>query len=118
MPDTTEDARARSMSSGRKRAAGMCARVDSGAASSSSSPGSVQKATVMPGVGARELAEGLGRALLSWGGLAWTAARPRRILLKGGRAVGIELEDGRSVAARRCLISGIDPGQTLSPIHI
>ncbi|MBJ7603279.1 MAG: NAD(P)/FAD-dependent oxidoreductase [Candidatus Dormibacteraeota bacterium] len=62
--------------------------------------------------GARELAEGLGRALLSLGGLAWTAARPRRILLEGGRAVGIELEDGRSVAARRCLISGIDPGQT------
>lgn len=62
--------------------------------------------------GARELAEGLARSLLSAGGLVWTAARPRRILLANGRAAGIELEDGRSVAARRCVISGIDPGQT------
>src|SRR5437763_6522350 len=49
--------------------------------------------------GSRELAEGMARALREAGGEIPTQARVRRIVVEGGRAVGLELEDGRSVEA-------------------
>jgi phytoene dehydrogenase-like protein len=60
--------------------------------------------------------EQLARALVSdielHGGEVRCGVEPRRILVRGGRAVGIELRDGERVFADGFVASGLNPSQT------
>jgi len=63
--------------------------------------------------GARRLAEGLAASLEEAGGAVWTQAEPSRLLVEQGGVTTMVLADGRSIRAKRCVISGINPGQDL-----
>jgi phytoene dehydrogenase-like protein len=63
--------------------------------------------------GSRELAEGMARGLREAGGEIHARARVRRIVVEGGRATGLELEDGRAVEARRAVASNVEVRPTM-----
>jgi phytoene dehydrogenase-like protein len=62
--------------------------------------------------GSGALVEALVRAIRERGGAVETGAGVRRILARGGRAVGVELEDGRTVLAR-AVVAGTHISTTL-----
>lgn len=59
----------------------------------------------------------LARALVSVveenGGVVFTRTPVRRVLVSGGSARGVELDDGRTIAADRFVVSSLDPAGTL-----
>lgn len=62
--------------------------------------------------GSHMLSQGLNKVLIENGGMVWGSQRIKRILVEGGVARGVELEDGRMVEAGKAIISTIDPHQT------
>lgn len=73
-------------------------------------------ATTRPGQivagGSYSLARGLKHDIYAHGGHIMEQATPRRILVENGRAVGVELENGRRVRARAFVASSLNPQQT------
>jgi phytoene dehydrogenase-like protein len=63
--------------------------------------------------GSHRLAHALWRDLVRHGGLVHVQSDVQRIIVDGGRAVGIELADGREVQAKELVASSIDVEQTL-----
>ncbi len=63
--------------------------------------------------GSHRLAHTLWRDLVKHGGLVHVQCDVERILVADGRAVGIELTDGREVQARQLVASSIDVEQTV-----
>ncbi len=59
--------------------------------------------------GSGKLSEALVRCIESHGGEVRCSAEVRRILVSGGRAVGIELADGEQIRARDAVIGAIHP---------
>lgn len=59
--------------------------------------------------GADTVTRALVAAITARGGVVETGAPVARILHQGGRASGIELADGRRIAARRAVIAGVAP---------
>ncbi|MBI2565546.1 MAG: NAD(P)/FAD-dependent oxidoreductase [Candidatus Schekmanbacteria bacterium] len=62
--------------------------------------------------GSHQLAHVLGGVLLSSGGDLREHSHVSRILVKGGRAVGVRLKDGTEIGARKAVVSTVDPHQT------
>jgi phytoene dehydrogenase-like protein len=62
--------------------------------------------------GSVSLARALMEALVRSGGHVMTGAHVDRIIVEGGRATGVELEDGRTIRARRFVASTVDVPQT------
>lgn len=62
--------------------------------------------------GSHRVAHALWRDLVAHGGLVFVQSEVTRILTDGGRAVGVELVDGRTVEARKLVASSIDPEHT------
>ncbi len=62
--------------------------------------------------GSISLARGLMEAFVRAGGRLMTGAHVERILVEGGRATGVELEDGRTIRAGKFVASTIDVPQT------
>ncbi|WP_028047982.1 NAD(P)/FAD-dependent oxidoreductase [Cellulomonas sp. URHE0023] len=61
----------------------------------------------VPRGGAGELAGALVRRLEAGGGQVQTGARVDRVLVSGGRAVGVRTRDGRQVRARRAVLADV-----------
>jgi phytoene dehydrogenase-like protein len=59
--------------------------------------------------GSQQLAEGLRRALEAAGGTVGTGVAVNRILVKGNRATGVELADGRRIEAAKAVITNVEP---------
>jgi phytoene dehydrogenase-like protein len=66
--------------------------------------------------GSHRVAHALWRDLVGHGGLVFVQSEVTRILTDGGRAVGVELGDGRTVEARRLVASSIDPEHTFGSL--
>jgi phytoene dehydrogenase-like protein len=66
--------------------------------------------------GSHRVAHALWRDLVGHGGLVFVQSEVTRILTDGGRAVGVELVDGRTVEARRLVASSIDPEHTFGSL--
>ncbi len=62
--------------------------------------------------GSHMLSQGINKVLIENGGTIWGSQRIKSILVTGGRATGVELEDGRVIEAEKAVISTIDPHQT------
>lgn len=62
--------------------------------------------------GSVALARALEAAVRAAGGDIRTAVTPRRILIEGGRAVGVETSVGERIAARHLVASALNPQQT------
>jgi phytoene dehydrogenase-like protein len=62
--------------------------------------------------GSAVLADALLSAVREAGGDVRLGAEPRRILVEGGRAVGVETADGERIRARQLVASGLNPHQT------
>jgi phytoene dehydrogenase-like protein len=62
--------------------------------------------------GAGKLAEALVADIREHGGEVRTGAEPRALLVRQGRAVGVELTDGERIEARAFIASGLNPQQT------
>ena len=63
--------------------------------------------------GSQNLSRALGKSVAAGHGRIELNVLPRRIRVAGGRAIGVETDDGRYFAARRAVISSLNPGQTL-----
>jgi phytoene dehydrogenase-like protein len=61
------------------------------------------------GGGPQQLADGLRRALEAHGGAVRTGVGVKRILLRGNRALGVEMQDGERVEAARAVITNVEP---------
>jgi phytoene dehydrogenase-like protein len=72
------------------------------------SPGKAQ----MCAGGSASLAGALASAVREGGGELRVACEPKRILVEGGRAVGVETRDGEVLRARSFVASGLNPQQT------
>jgi phytoene dehydrogenase-like protein len=59
--------------------------------------------------GSQQLAEGLRRVLEAHRGVVQTGKPVRRILLRGNRAVGVELQDGTRLEAAKAVITNVEP---------
>jgi len=59
--------------------------------------------------GSQQLAEGLRRALEAHGGRVRTGSAVRRILLRGNRAIGVELSDGEKIDAAKAVVTNVEP---------
>ncbi len=66
--------------------------------------------------GSARLAEALVADIREHGGDVLTGVELARILLRGGRAVGIELADGRRIEATGFVASGLNPQQTFTQL--
>jgi phytoene dehydrogenase-like protein len=62
--------------------------------------------------GSARLAEALVRDIRAHGGEVRTRAEPRAILVRDGRATGVEVADGERLTARAFVASGLNPQQT------
>ncbi len=62
--------------------------------------------------GSVSLARGLMEAFVKNGGRVLTGTHVDRIVVEGGRATGVELEDGRTIRARQFVASTVDVPQT------
>lgn len=62
--------------------------------------------------GSHNLAHGIAKALIAAGGDIWEQCGAREIVVEGGEARGIILEDGRRVLAEKAVVSAVDPTQT------
>ena len=63
--------------------------------------------------GSRQVARGLGRLITAHGGHVATNSHVAEIMVEGGRATGLRLDDGRTVRAKHFVASAIDVKQTL-----
>lgn len=63
--------------------------------------------------GSRELARAIERSVYAHGGEVLVNQPPRRIVVEGGRARGVELQDGSFIGAKSFIASSLNPGQTL-----
>jgi len=61
--------------------------------------------------GSHNLAHGLAKAFTRAGGDIWEVCHVQRILIEGGEARGVELEDGRRLSAAKAVAAGVDPPQ-------
>lgn len=68
----------------------------------------------LPLGGSQTLTEALGRATRAAGGTLSTGRRVRRIVVDGGRAMGVELEGGEVVEAGEAVVAAIDFPQMTS----
>ena len=59
--------------------------------------------------GSQQLAHGLRSALEAGGGVVRTDSAVKRILLRGNKAVGVELMDGDRIAAAKALVTNVEP---------
>ncbi|MFZ1907608.1 MAG: NAD(P)/FAD-dependent oxidoreductase [Burkholderiales bacterium] len=59
--------------------------------------------------GSQQLAHGLRGALEAHGGAVQTGVTVRRVLLRGNRAVGVELADGTRLEAAKAVITNVEP---------
>src|SRR6267154_294582 len=66
----------------------------------------------MAGGGSAALARALEAAVRETGGEIRLMTEPKRILVEGGRAVGIETAEGEVIRARRLVASSLNPHQT------
>ena len=66
----------------------------------------------IPEGGSQALPLAMGRYLEAHGGAVLTGAPVRAFLVEGGTAKGVVLEDGRTLRARRAVVSALDPRQT------
>lgn len=62
--------------------------------------------------GSKRLADSLVLAVTESGGELLLNNTPKRILVEGNRAIGIETKDGATIRARRFVASGLNPHQT------
>ncbi|HUJ85423.1 MAG TPA: NAD(P)/FAD-dependent oxidoreductase [Burkholderiales bacterium] len=62
--------------------------------------------------GSQQLAHGLRGALEAHGGAVQTGAQVKRVLLRGNRAVGVELADGTRLEAAKAVITNVEPKKT------
>jgi len=62
--------------------------------------------------GSQQLALGLRSAVEAHGGAVRTGAAVKRILLRGNRAIGVELGDGTRVDAAKAVITNVEPKQS------
>lgn len=72
----------------------------------------VRRTAIVAG-GSRQFARGLTRLITAQGGQVYTNAHVREIVVEGGRAVGVRLENGEVVRAKRFVASAVDVRQTL-----
>lgn len=70
------------------------------------------KATLCRG-GSHYLAHAISKFVETNGGKIWEAAHVREITIEAGRAVGVVLNDGRKIRARKLVASSVDIPQTL-----
>ncbi len=61
--------------------------------------------------GSHNLAHGLAKAFTRAGGDIWEVCHVQRVIVEGGEARGVELEDGRRLTATRAVAAGVDPPQ-------
>jgi phytoene dehydrogenase-like protein len=66
----------------------------------------------IPQGGSQELPLAMGRYVETRGGVIMTGAPVRAFLIEQGVAKGVVLEDGRTIRARRAVVSALDPKQT------
>ncbi len=62
--------------------------------------------------GSHYLAHGLSKVIESHGGRVWEVSPVRAIIIEGGKAKGVILDDGRRIYARKCVASSVDVPQT------
>jgi phytoene dehydrogenase-like protein len=67
---------------------------------------------MLPRGGARSLTHGLAFMFSHHGGRIFLATEAARIILRGGRAVGVETVDGKRFMAGKFVVSSTDPHQT------
>ena len=61
--------------------------------------------------GTHSIAHALLKCFVEEGGKVFTRSPVEKILVEGGKATGIRLEDGTEVKARKLVLSGVDPQQ-------
>lgn len=66
----------------------------------------------IPEGGSMELPKAMARYVEECGGKVLTGAAIDKILVEGGRAVGVRLEGGETIRARRAVVSALEPKQT------
>lgn len=66
----------------------------------------------IPQGGTQRLPDAMARYIEARGGKVYSGTPVTRIMLEGGVAVGIALEDGRTLHARRGVVSALEPKQT------
>jgi phytoene dehydrogenase-like protein len=66
----------------------------------------------VPRGGAQQLASSLQRRIVAGGGQVRTGARVASVVVSGGRAVGVRLQDGTTVTARKAVLADV-PAPTL-----
>ena len=71
-----------------------------------------QRMAQMCAGGSRHLAASLIHAVEESGGKIRVSSRPLRIVVEGGRAVGVETAGGDVIKARRAVVSSLNPQQT------
>ncbi len=59
--------------------------------------------------GSQQLAEGMRRVVEGAGGVVTTDARVKRIVVRGNRATGVELEDGTRIDASKAVVTNVEP---------
>jgi phytoene dehydrogenase-like protein len=59
--------------------------------------------------GSQQLAHGLRSAVEAHGGIVRTDSDARRILLRGNRAIGVEMTDGTRIEAGKAVITNVEP---------
>jgi phytoene dehydrogenase-like protein len=62
--------------------------------------------------GSHDLAHGLAKVIEANGSKLWEASHVRQIIVEGGRATGVVLDDGRAIRAEKVVVSAVDPQQT------
>lgn len=62
--------------------------------------------------GSHHIAHLLGKVIVQNKGMIWGGFRVKRILLEGGVAKGVELDNGDIIEANRAVVSSVDPHQT------
>lgn len=61
--------------------------------------------------GAGTLTRAMGRCLETHGGAIRVNAHVAQVLTEGGRAVGVRLQNGEAIRARKAIVSNVEPGQ-------
>ena len=62
--------------------------------------------------GSQQLAHGLRNAIEANGGVVQTGMDVKRILMRGNRAIGVEMKDGTRVEAAKAVITNVEPKKT------
>jgi phytoene dehydrogenase-like protein len=66
----------------------------------------------IPKGGSQELPNSMARYVEAHGGKVLTSCELARFLVDDGRAVGVQLQDGRTLHAKRAVVSALEPKQT------